>query len=151
MIALLGVVMMTACSDDDDFLGKDNEYAANQAELLQTWKLIGYGSEEDFHMLNKEFRKESEIWGYRFWIAFRPDGSFDGQDAVNQLWGKYTCKGNQIKIEEYGGTEIDDNNNESHEFGKRFQASSIYGIKDGKKLRMYYSDKEFLYFESIDD
>ena len=141
---------MTACSDKYDFLGENDEYVANQVELYQSWQLIGYGSEGNFHMIDKEFRKKSEKYGYRFYIVFNPDGTYAGIDAINCIGGDYTCNGNQIHIEDYISTEIYDKNKESEEFRKRFLSSTSYGIKEGKKLRLYYSKNEFLYFESFD-
>ena len=149
-IMLLLTLAMTACSDKYDFLGKNDEYVANPIELYQSWQLIGYGSEGNFHMIDEEFRKKSEQYGYRFYIVFKPDGTFEGRDAINGLDGSYSCNGNQIHIEDYISTEIYDKNKESEEFRKRFLSSTSYGIKEGKKLRLYYSKKEFLYFESFD-
>ena len=149
-IMLLLTLAMTACSDKYDFLGENSEYVANQVELYQSWQLIGYGSERFFHMIDEEFRKKSEQYGYRFYIVFKPDGTFEGRDAINGLDGSYSCNGNQLKIDRLGTTLIFDKNKDSREFGKRFQASTSYGIKEGKKLRLYYSKKEFLYFESFD-
>ena len=146
-----GCLMMTACSDEYDFLGKSSDYVANPVELYQSWQVIGYGSEGNFHMIDEEFRKKSEQFGYRFYIAFKPDGTFEGRDAINGLGGSYSCNGNQLKIDQLATTCIfDKNEKDSREFGKRLQSSTSYGIKEGKKLRMYYSKKEFLYFESFD-
>lgn len=148
----MSLSLFIACSgDDNEFLGKGNQYEANQAGLYQKWQLIGYGSEGKFHMIDEEFRKVSEKYGYRFWVDFHPDGTYDGRDAINTLNGEYTCKDNQIKIEEICSTEIFDKNKESKEFHKLLQNVSSYGIKGGKKLRLYYSANEFLYFEPIEE
>lgn len=153
-ITAISLSLLMACStDDDDFLGKENEFVANQTELYKAWQLIGYGSEGSFHMIDEEYRKKSETYGYRFWIAFKSDGTFEGRESINQILGDYTSKGNQIKIGQICSTEIYDakGNKESEEFLKRLQSSTTYGIKDGKKLRMSYSDKEFLYFEALEE
>ena len=142
---LLSLGMFCACSSDD-FLGDD----ANQEGLCNTWQLIGYGSETKFHKIAEEYRKKSDTYGSRFYLIFKSDGTLAGRDAVNQIYGNYTCNGSIIIIGEVIGTEIYDKEKDSLEFQWRLLDTTHYLInKDGKKLRLYYSDKEFLYFELI--
>ena len=84
-------------------------------------------------------------------VDFYSDGTYDGLDAINTLNGEHTYKDNQIKFEDICSTEIFDKNKESKEFLKRLQNVSSYGIKGSKKLRLYYSANEFLYFEPIEE
>ena len=152
---LLSLGMFCACSSDD-FLGDDvtwgnlDDDQSNQEGLCNAWQLIGYGSETKFHKIAEEYRKKSETYGSRFYLIFKSDGTLAGRDAVNQIYGNYTCNGSIIIIGEVIGTEIYDKEKDSLEFQWRLLEATHYLInKDGKKLRLYYSDKEFLYFELI--
>lgn len=143
---LLSLGVFCACSDDDSWDNID-EYQSNQEALCNTWQLIGYGSESKFHKIAEEYRKKSETYGSRFYLIFNSNGTLTGRDAVNQIYGNYTCNGSIIIIGEVIGTEIYDKEKDSREFLWRLQDAKSYLIKDGKKLRLYYSDNEFLYFE----
>ena len=152
---LLSLGMFCACSSDD-FLGDDVTWGnldndqSNQEGLCNAWQLIGYGSETKFHKIAEEYRKKSDTYGSRFYLIFKSDGTLAGRDAVNQIYGNYTCNGSIIIIGEVIGTEIYDKEKDSLEFQWRLLEATHYLInKDGKKLRLYYSDKEFLYFELI--
>ena len=149
-------IILTACSSDD-FSSDDvtwgnlDDYQSNQEGLCNAWQLIGYGSESKFHKIAEEYRKESETYGSRFYLIFKSDGTFAGREAVNRIYGKYSCNAGNIFISEVVGTEIYDKEKDSHEFQWRLLEATHYLInKDGKKLRLYYSDKEFLFFELID-
>ena len=142
-VLLLG---LCSCSNDDEFVGEDKDYFSNPQELCQTWQLVGYGTDEDFHMIDKDFRQKSDIYGYRFYLTFNADGTFHGRDAINTLDGTYTCKNNKIKIGDIITTLLGDPYKESSAFRSRLHAANKYGIKDGNKLRIYYSDEEYLYF-----
>ena len=84
-------------------------------------------------------------------IVSNSNGTLTGRDAVNQIYGNYTCNGSIIIIGEVIGTEIYDKEKDSLEFQWRLLEATHYLInKDGKKLRLYYSEKEFLYFELMD-
>lgn len=153
---LVSVALCAGCSSDD-FPSDDvswgnlDEYQSNQEALCNTWQLIGYGSESKFHKIAEEYRKKSETYGSRFYLIFNSNGTLTGRDAVNQIYGNYTCNGSIIIIGEVIGTEIYDKEKDSLEFQWRLLEATHYLInKDGKKLRLYYSDKEFLYFELMD-
>lgn len=150
---LLTMAGMSSCSDDDDTWGSRDQYLPNQGELCKAWQLIGYGSEENFHMIAEEYRQKSDTFGYRFYLVFNSDGTFTGRESINTLFGKYTCTGSQIKIEGPGTTEIYDAKgyDESMAFLNHLMAAKSYGIKGSQQLRIYYSDNEFLYFESQSD
>lgn len=152
---LLSLGMFCACSSDD-FPGDDvtwgniDDYQSDQEKLCNTWQLIGYGSESNFHKIAEEYRKESETYGSRFYLIFKSDGTLEGRDAVNQIDGNYTCNGGNIIIE-VASSLVGDKEKDSREFTSRLLDATHYLInKDGKKLRLYYSDKEFLYFELMD-
>ena len=121
-------------------------------DLCKTWQLIGYGSENNFHKIAEEYRKKSDTYGYRFYLIFNSDGTLIGRESINKIMGIYTCKGNEIKFDRLVTTLVYDvkGNKESEEFLYRLHASKTYDIKDGQILRIYYSDSEFLYFESIE-
>ena len=121
-----------------------------ESKKSSSFQGIGYGSETHFHKIAEEYRKKSETYGSRFYLIFKPDGTLKGRDAVNQIYGNYTCNGSKIAIEELLSTYINDEEKDSREFIGRLQDAKNYLIKDGKKLRLYYSDKEFLYFELMD-
>ena len=149
---LLSLGVFCACSSDDEIddvtWGNIDDYQSDQEELCNTWQLIGYGSETHFHKIAEEYRKKSETYGSRFSLIFNSNGTLTGRDAVNQIYGNYTCNGSIIIIGEVIGTEIYDKEKDSLEFQWRLLEATHYLInKDGKKLRLYYSDKEFLYFE----
>ena len=136
---------LCSCSNDDEFAGDDKDFVANTTALCQTWQLIGYGSVEDFHMIDKEYRQNP----YRFYLIFKDDGKYGGADAVNAIGGTYTCNGSVFKINEIVTTKIYDRSEESPAFLSHLHAAAKYGIKDGNKLRIYYSDNEFMYFKAI--
>lgn len=159
------MVMSAGCSSDDDTLtlGSREDFQPIQSELCKTWQLIGYGSEDNFHTIAEEYRKKSDTYGYRFYVTFRPDGTLTGRESINEIFGKYSCNGDQIKIEELGSTFVYDEKGyeESIEFLWRLRGSSSYGINDGKTLRLYYPESQpdgimpcvaynFLYFEAIE-
>jgi heat shock protein HslJ len=151
---LLSLGMFCACSSDDEIddvtWGNLDDNQSNQEGLCNAWQLIGYGSETHFHKIAEEYRKKSETYGSRFYLIFNSNGTLTGRDAVNQRYGNYTCNGSIIIIGEVIGTEIYDKEKDSLEFQWRLLEATHYLInKDGKKLRLYYSDKEFLYFELI--
>ena len=154
---LVLVALCAGCSNDDSWgiLDEDpsdqEEYLSNQEGLCNAWQLIGYGSESKFHKIAEEYRKESETYGSRFYLIFKSDGTFAGREAVNRIYGKYSCNAGNIVISEVVGTEIYDKEKDSREFTSRLLDATHYLInKDGKKLRLYYSEKEFLYFELMD-
>ena len=126
----------------------DEGFVADPSALCQSWQLIGYGNETNFHMIDEAYRKKDERWGNRFYLVFKNDGTFEGRDAVNGLGGSYICNDNQIKISDILSTKIYDDSQESEEFLKRLWNTSSYCIKDNNKLRLYYSKDEFLYFEA---
>lgn len=129
-------------------LDSASDYVADQAALCQAWQLIGYGSEKSFHMIDEEYRRRDERWGFRFFLTFMDEGRFHGRDAVNSFDASYTCEGSQIELRAINSTAIGDSSQETPEFHNRLWSSTSYGIKDGNKLRLYYSEDEFLYFEA---
>ena len=133
---------LCSCSNDDEFVGEDKDYFSNPQELCQTWQLVGYGTEESFHMLDEDYRQNPNC----FYLVFKEDGRYEGADAVNGIGGTYTCNGSEFKINEIVTTEIYDRSEESPAFLSHLHAANKYGIKDGNKLRLYYSDKEYMYF-----
>jgi len=155
-VVLISAALCLGCSSDDyssdDVTwGNIDDYQPNQEGLCNTWQLIGYGSESNFHKIAEEYRKISDTYGYRFYITFKYDGTLVGRDAVNQIYGNYTCNAGNIIISELGGTMIYDKEKDSREFTGRLHVATRYLInKERKKLRLYYSDKEFLYFELMD-
>jgi heat shock protein HslJ len=140
---------LSGCSDALS-LGKDKDYKADQKELCQSWQLIGYGTETDFHTIAEEYRTTSETYGSRFFLVFSANGTFTGRESVNRIFGDYTCRGAQIKIENLVSTEIYDAKGaeESEAFLRRLMTATSYGIKDTRQLRLYYTADEFLYFEA---
>ena len=148
LMAFLVLAGFTVSCDNADEEG----YVANRTELNQAWQLIGSGSDTKFHMIDEEFRKEDEIYGFRFFLYFRNDGSFVGRDAINGFGGHYSCKKETIKIGDIDITLLGypKGYEESREFLNRLQNSTSYGIKDGNKLRLYSSGKEYLYFEAME-
>lgn len=150
LLSMFAALLLGFCSCSDDYVGDDKDYFSNPQELCQTWQLVGYGSDENFHMIDKDFRQESETWGYRFYLIFNEDGTFQGRDARNSLDGSYTCKNNKIKLYDIISTLVSDPYKESPAFTSRLHAAAKYGIKDGNKLRIYYSDKEYMYFVTRD-
>ena len=150
--ALLLAIGLGSCSSDDDSWGSWNQYQPNQARLCRTWQLIGYGSEENFHMIDEEYRQISDVFGYRFYLVFNSGGTFTGRESVNTIFGEYTCTGSQIKIEGLGTTYIYDAKgyDESEAFLNHLMSAKSYGIRDYVQLRIYYSDTEFLYFRAIE-
>ncbi|MBO7578365.1 MAG: hypothetical protein J6T43_05195 [Prevotella sp.] len=153
---LVSVALCAGCSSDD-FPGDDvpwgniDDYQSDQEELCNTWQLIGYGSETHFHKIAEEYRKKSDTYGSRFYLIFKPDGTLAGRDAVNHIDGTYTCNGGNIIIV-IASSSVYDKEKDSLEFQWRLLEATHYLInKDGKKLRLYYSDKEFLYFELMDN
>jgi len=149
---MLFAVGLSSCSSDDDSWGSRDQYQPNQAGLCRAWQLIGYGSEENFHMIDEEYRQKSDIFSYRFYLVFKSDGTITGRESVNSIFGEYTCTGNQIKIGRLGTTYIYDAKgyDESEAFLNHLMSAKSYGIKDYVHLRIYYSDNEFLYFEVIE-
>ena len=150
---LLTIAGLSSCSsDDDDTWGSKDQYLPNQGELCKKWQLIGYGSEENFHMIAEEYRQASETFGYRFYLVFNSDGTFTGRESINSIYGDYTCLGSQIKIGEVWTTLIYDakGSDESEAFLNHLRAAKSYGIKDDQQLRIYYSETEFLYFKVIE-
>ena len=162
MMCAMLMVLSAGCSSDDTLtLGNREDFQPIQSELCKTWQLIGYGSEDNFHTIAEEYRKKSDTYGYRFYLTFRPDGTLTGRESINEIFGKYSCNGDQIKIEELGSTSVYDEKGyeESIEFLWRLRGSSSYGINDGKTLRLYYPESQpdgimpcvaynFLYFEA---
>ena len=150
---VLTIAGLSSCSSDDDTWGSQDQYLPNQGELCKAWQFIGYGSEGNFHMIAEEYRQKSDTFGYRFYLVFNSDGTFTGRESINSLFGEYTCTRSQIKIEGLGTTEIYDAKgyDESMAFMNHLMAAKSYGIKDSQQLRIYYSDNEFLYFESQSD
>ena len=151
MSVLLSLSMFCACSSDDEIddvtWGNIDDYQSDQEELCNTWQLIGYGSETHFHKIAEEYRKKSDTYGSRFYLIFKSDGTLKGRDAVNQIDGNYSCNGGNIIIV-MASSSVYDKEKDSLEFQWRLLEATHYLInKDGKKLRLYYSDKEFLYFE----
>ena len=148
LMAFLVLVGLSVSCDNADEEG----FVANRTELNQAWQLIGYGSGTSFYMIDDGFRKEDEIYGFRFFLYFRNDGTFEGRDAVNTFFGTYTCKKGKIKINDIVSTLVGYSKGyeESREFLSRFQNSTSYGIKDGNKLRLYSSRDEYLYFEAME-
>ena len=151
MSAML-IVLSAGCSSDDDTLDSRDNYQPIQQELCKAWQLIGYGSESNFHKIDEAYQKKSDVYGYRFYLVFRSDGKVKGRESINEIIGNYTCNGDGIKFGQLFSTEIYDpkGNQESEEFLRRLLTSTSYGIKDGQKLRLYYSDTEFLYFEAME-
>ena len=147
---VLTMTGLSSCSDDDDTWGSRDQYLPNQGELCNAWQLIGYGSEENFHMIAEEYRQKSDTYGYRFYLVFNSDGTFTGRESANSIFGEYTCVGSQIKIRELETTYIYDSKGyeESKAFLSRLMSAKSYGLKGWQQLRIYYSDNEFLYFES---
>ena len=147
---LLSLGVFCACSSDDEIddvtWGNIDDYQSDQEELCNTWQLIGYGSETHFHKIAEEYRKKSDTYGSRFYLIFKSDGTLKGRDAVNQIDGNYSCNGGNIIIV-MASSSVYDKEKDSREFLWRLQDAKSYLIKDGKKLRLYYSDNEFLYFE----
>ena len=141
-LSMFAALLLGLCSCSDDYVGDDKDYFSNPQELCQTWQLVGYGSDEDFHMIAEDLRRS-------FVLVFKDDGTFYGRDAVNSYGGTYTSKNNKITIKATYITFINDRSEESLAFHSRLHAANKYGIKDGNKLRLYYSDKEFLAFEAI--
>ena len=165
MLLPLFSLAMASCQDEeevsqleplqeDEVVGHDDsmasEYVANQAELYQSWQLIGYGSEESFHAIDEKYQKKDELWGYRFYLVFKNDTIFQGRDAVNEFGGHYICDSNNITFGEIVSTKVGDGCEESVEYIRRLQSAKSYGIKDGNKLRLYYADNKFLYFEAME-
>ena len=163
MMSAMLMTISAGCSNDEDEIedfsydcvdtSEDHDCNQNvQSDLYKTWQLIGYGSEDKFHMIAEEYRKKSDTYGYRFYLIFNPDGTFNGRESFNEIWGYYTCKENEIKIETIISQQVyhvpgyDD----SRAFLSRLLSSTSYDIKYGKLLRIYYSDTKFLYFESIE-
>ena len=152
LVYLMAVMSFCLCGCSDYLLpGSDDDYIADRTKLCQAWQLIGYGTSDSFHMIDEDYRTPSAKYGSRFFIVFHPEGSFDGLESINQIGGKFTCKGHRITIEDLNSTLIYDENGwkESEEFLNRLMAAESYGIKDGSKLRLYYGDNEFLYFELL--
>ena len=151
-VALVSAIGLSSCGDNDDTWGSRDQYLPNQAGLCKAWQLIGYGSEEDFHMIDEEYRQISGTFGYRFYLVFNSDGTFSGRESINSIFGKYTCTGSQIKIENLATTYIYDakGNDESMAFLNHLRSAKSYGIRDYVQLRIYYSDTEFLYFRAIE-
>ena len=149
-MALMLAIGLSSCGDDDNTWGSQDQYQPNLGEFCKAWQLIGYGSEENFHMIAEEYRQNSDTYGYRFYLVFNSDGTFTGRESVNTIFGKFTCTGSRIKIEELGTTYIYDRKGyeESEAFLSRLGSAKSYGIKGWQQLRIYYSDNEFLYFES---
>lgn len=152
MMSAVLILCSAGCSSDDDTLGSRDDFQPIQSELFKSWQLIGYGSEGNFHTIAEEYRQKSDTYGYRFYLTFSPDGTYTGRESINAIFGKYSCNGSQIKIEELGTTLVYDakGDKESEEFLRRLQTSTSYGINNGQQLRLYYSDTEFLYFEAIE-
>ena len=150
--ALLLAIGLGSCSSDDDSWGSRDQYQPNQARLCRTWQLIGYGSEENFHMIDEEYRQLSDVFGYRFYLVFNSDGTFTGRESVNTIFGEYTCTGSQINIGDLETTYIYDAKgyDESMAFLNHLRSAKSYGIRDYVQLRIYYSDTEFLYFRAIE-
>ena len=149
---ILTIAGLSSCSSDDDIWGSQDQYQPNQAELCKAWQLIGYGSEDNFHMISEEYRHKSDVFGYRFYLIFNSDGTIIGRESINSFSGEYVCTENQMGIEFRGLVKTLIYDVEGHDESEVFLNSLIsaksYGIKDGQKLRIYYSDNEFLYFES---
>lgn len=148
LMASIAIVGITASCDNSDGEG----YVANRTELNQAWQIIGYGSGTSFHMIGEEYRMKDEIYGFCFYLYFRNDGTFEGRDAINTFYGTYTCKKEKIKINDIVSTlqGYPKGYEDSQEFINRLKTSTSYGIKDGNKLRIYSSEKEYLYFEAME-
>ena len=149
---VLTIAGLGSCSSDDDTWGSRDQYLPNQGELCNAWQLIGYGSEENFHMIDEEYRQVSDVFGYRFYLVFNSDGTFTGRESVNTIFGEYTCTGSQINIGDLETTYIYDAKgyDESMAFLNHLRSAKSYGIRDYVQLRIYYSDTEFLYFRVIE-
>ena len=149
LIAFLVLVGFTVSCDNSCDNPDEEGYVANRTELNQAWQLIGYSSGTSFHMIDEAYRRKDEQWGYRFFLTFMDEGRCHGRDAVNEFNASYTCEDSQIELRTINSTAIGDSSQETPEFHKRLWRTTSYGIKDGDKLRLYYSENEFLYFEAI--
>ena len=129
-----------------------NDYIADKSLLCQSWQwqCIGYGNEASFHEIPDSLRNPSDDPYRRFLVRFSPDGSIRGQDAVNGFLGTYRCDGSRLAIEDVFVTQIyDPHAEESRQFTQHLVSAIRYGIKDGRLLRIYYSETEYLLFEII--
>lgn len=112
---------------------KDNNQPP--AELLKTWKLVGFVDVKADTIKAAEPQEDS-----CYILTFKVDGTLDGRTSTNQVLGTYTInvQNNEFKITQFGGTKI----SEFYD-GQRY-VDAVLGVKSyslsNNELRLYYDD-----------
>ena len=128
-LSLLFLTLLSGCSSDDDNVN---------SALCKTWLLVSYGNESN------EVLKEAE--GYYYKLSFHPDGSFSGLAYGNGIYGYYTWKDNEIRLDRIM---IDKAYWEGSDPDKFFlyHLSDVYTYTvTDKELRLYYSEDQYFKF-----
>ena len=125
--------------------GCENESTDNDVKsIIGTWKLEGFGNTS-----NKSFKdanpKDCEEC---FVITFNVDNTFTGKTTTNTLWSKYILSDNKLSFPNGISTTKIYETGDGAKFTESLRFVSQYSFEKSK-LRLFYSETEYLLFHSI--
>ncbi len=133
LLIVLLLILSAACSQEGKAL-VDCPFPPD-ADLAGTWKVVAF---EDSAANTRVVQDSANSWGgLEIVLTFR-ENRITGQNTTNQVLGTFSVPGpGQVRIEKFGGTEI----NEpmwGRMFGEAVYQFSTYRVKD-RNLTFYYN------------
>ncbi len=139
MLMSVGLCLI-GCSSDE---ANDEAIAPVDFGLCHTWQIVGYGSDQDFHVGDGVH----DVISAR--ITFNTDGTYNSFANSNSGSGKYVCKDNQLFIAEYHATKsMTDNPVDWFVEETFFHNHTSYRnfIVSDTELRIYYEGDQYFKF-----
>ena len=112
-----------------------------QKHLFDDWCLEGYGSDGKF----QEIPKDS---CYYYIICLSSDHAMSGTNLCNTIYGTFELDGQSFTFTSYGGSEVLCVGETAQFFDENMQKVYRYLIDENARLRLYYSESEYLRFRS---
>jgi len=135
MLTSVGLCLI-GCSNDEAIATVDSG-------LCHTWQMVGYGSDQDFHVGD----------GVHDWIStritFHSNGTYKSLANNNVGSGKYVCKKNQLLISDYDATKtMTDNPIDWFIEETLFRNRTVFRdyIVSDTELRIYYEGDQYFKF-----
>ena len=144
MSMLLSLGLFCGCSSDNE---DGIEAVSVDSRLCHTWQMIGYGSDQDFHVGDGV---HDVIFAH---ITFNSDGTYKSYANNNSGSGEYDCKDNQLLIVNYHATKVETNNPVDWFVEETlFHNHTTYRnfIVSDTELRIYYEGDQYFKFYKKD-
>ena len=130
------IYVFQSCSTDD-------QETSATPELFQTWLLDGYGNDSDFRQMAQSGEE------YDYYITLAPGDTMEGRSRCNVIYGKYRCDGRSFVFTYISGTKVGCFEETTVFFDAHLPKVSRYKIDNNARLRLYYSESEYLRFRTM--